>query len=121
VNLDPAKLPYNAEFLAWLRAEKQAGRQMVLATAADRTIADAIQRHLGLFNEVLASDGVLNLKGVNKLRHLQSKFGSEFEYAGNSSADIPIWQECRSAIVVNARPSVLAAARAIGRVARVFA
>jgi phosphoserine phosphatase len=120
VNLDPAKLPYNAEFLAWLRTEKQEGRRLILATAADQTIADAIERHLGIFDEVLASDGIRNLKGVNKLHHLQSKFGNEFEYAGNSSADIPIWQECRSAIVVNARPPVLAAAQAIGRVSRVF-
>ena len=49
-------LPYNESLLAYLRDEKAKGRQLVLATAAHRSIAEAVSRHLGLFDLVLATD-----------------------------------------------------------------
>ncbi len=35
VQIDPATLPYHEKFLAWLRAEKNGGRKIILATASD--------------------------------------------------------------------------------------
>src|SRR5690242_4703924 len=61
--LDPALLPYNEELLAYLREEQKKGRTLILATAADRAMALAVAAHLDLFDAVLASDGVVNLKG----------------------------------------------------------
>jgi phosphoserine phosphatase len=118
--LDPGKLPYNAPFLTWLKAEKAKGRRLILATASDQIIADRIEAHLRIFDEVLGSDGTHNLKAENKLHRLQEQFGDAFEYAGNSSADIPIWEHCQSAVVVNASDSVRARAEAIGRVSQIF-
>jgi phosphoserine phosphatase len=120
VQLDATRLPYHAEFVAWLKEEKARGRKLILATASDRIIADEVQRHLGIFDEVIGSDGQFNVKGLNKLQRLQQDFGDEFEYAGNSSADLPIWAKCRSAVVVNASDSVLASAKALGNVRRIF-
>jgi phosphoserine phosphatase len=59
--LDPTLLPYDRRVLDFLQQEKDRGRTIVLVTAADRTIAGVIADHLGLFDRVLASDGVLNL------------------------------------------------------------
>jgi hypothetical protein len=101
--IDPATLPYNEPFLAFLREQKNAGRKLVLATAFDEKGAMLVANHVGLFDEVLASDGKTNLRGKNKLKALAKKFGERgFDYAGNSSADLAVWRGAREAIVVNA-------------------
>jgi apolipoprotein N-acyltransferase len=108
VKIDPATLPYHEQFLAWLRTEKSSGRKIILATASDLKMAQPIAAHVGLFDEVLASDGKTNLRSENKLRALTEKFGVRgFDYAGNSSADFAVWRGSREAVVVNASARVL--------------
>ena len=108
VTVDPASLPYHEKFLAWLRTEKNSGRKIILATASDLKMAQPIADHVGLFDEVLASDGQTNLRSENKLRALTEKFGPRgFDYAGNSTADFAVWRGSRQAVVVNASRRVL--------------
>jgi len=108
VTIDPAALPYHEPFLAFLRDQKAAGRKLVLVTASDRAMALPVANHVGLFDEVLGSDGKTNLRGANKLKVLVEKFGERgFDYAGNSSADFAVWRGAREAIVVNASAAVL--------------
>ncbi|HEX7570425.1 MAG TPA: apolipoprotein N-acyltransferase [Verrucomicrobiae bacterium] len=103
VQFNPAALPYHEKFLAWLRAEKKSGRKIILATASDLKMAQPVAAYVGLFDEVLASDGQINLRSENKLRALTKKFGERgFDYAGNSSADFAVWRGSREAVVVNA-------------------
>ncbi len=84
-------------------------------------MAEPVAARFGCFDEILASDGKTNLRSVNKLRVLVEKFGDHgFDYAGNSTADYPVWRGARRAIVVNARPAVEQAARRSSNVARVF-
>ena len=107
VKLDPAKLPFNEKFLAWLHEQKASGRKVILATASDFQAAKPVADHFGIFDEVLASDGRTNLRGANKLKALVDKFGERgFDYAGNSSVDLAVWRGAHAAIVVNARRSV---------------
>ncbi len=101
VDLDVEYLPYNVPFLDWLIDQRAAGRPLVLATASDEILARRVAAHLGIFDEVLASDGELNLKGGNKAKLLHERFGAAFDYAGNSSADWEIWRECREIIAVD--------------------
>jgi 4-hydroxybenzoate polyprenyltransferase/phosphoserine phosphatase len=109
---DPALLPYHEPLLAYLREQKALGRRLVLVTAADAAIAHRVAAHLGLFDEVLASDGVSNLKGLLKRDALIARFGrGGFSYAGDSRADLEVWQAARSGILVNARKGVASAAR----------
>lgn len=111
IQIAPESLPYNEDFLAWLRSEKMAGRKLVLATASDLKMALPIAEHVGIFDEVLASDGKINLRSHNKLQALTDKFGVRgFDYAGNSSADLAVWRGSREAVVVNASPAVRRAA-----------
>jgi apolipoprotein N-acyltransferase len=108
VTIDPAALPYHEPFLAFLREQKAAGRKLVLVTASDRDMALPVAHYVGLFDEVLGSDGKTNLRGANKLKVLIAKFGERgFDYAGNSSADLAVWRGAREAIVVNASAAVL--------------
>lgn len=89
----PELLPYDQEVLAHLRKARAEGRRVVLATAADRQVAEAVAAYLGLFDAILASDPGQNLKGAAKLAAIQADCGGgPFEYLGDSAADIPIWQ-----------------------------
>jgi 4-hydroxybenzoate polyprenyltransferase/phosphoglycolate phosphatase-like HAD superfamily hydrolase len=113
-------LPYHAELLAWLRA--QAGRRrLVLCTASDRALAQQVADHLGCFDEVMASDGRLNLSGPAKAQALVQRFGAQgFDYAGNSAADLAVWQQARQAVLVAAPAGVARRARALGNVTLEF-
>jgi apolipoprotein N-acyltransferase len=108
VKIDPTALPYHEKFLAFLRAQKSAGRKLILATASDLQMALPVANHVGIFDEVLGSDGKTNLRSRNKLKLLTEKFGERgFDYAGNSTADFAVWRGAREAIVVNASQHVL--------------
>lgn len=98
--LDAARLPYNAELLAHLRAARREGRQLYLTTGADGPLAERVAAHLGIFAGVLASDGVTNLTSTKKLALLKARFG-DFDYIGNSRADLPLLAGARQAIVAN--------------------
>jgi phosphoserine phosphatase len=113
-------LPFNAPLLAYLHAEKAVGRRIVLATAAHESIAHGVAQHLDLFDDVLASDTQRNLKGRTKLAAIQDKVGMAFIYAGDSPADIPIWQAAEQAILVSVSPAVTNAVRASVPIAQVF-
>lgn len=121
VPFEPASLPYNLDFVEWLRQQRTAGRQLILCTASDRSVAEAIAQHLGFFDEVMASDGVVNLAGENKAKALVERFGEKgFDYAGNSSADLAVWAHARRAIVVNASSQLQNEAGACTELEEVF-
>jgi len=101
IQLDPARLPYRPQVLDLLRQEKARGRRIALTTAADRALAEAISGYLGLFDEVHASDGHVNLKGQTKAAFLEQHYADNgFEYVGDSVADAEVWRKARAAYVV---------------------
>lgn len=121
VGLDPAALPYRSDLLDWLREQRDAGRPLILCTAADSAVAASIAEHLGIFDQIIASDGQTNLAGRRKAEALVERFGAAgFDYAGNSSADLAVWEQARRVIVVDAPTDVARRARALGEVEREF-
>jgi 4-hydroxybenzoate polyprenyltransferase/phosphoserine phosphatase len=121
VPFDPAELPYNEPFLAYLREQKALGRKLVLATAADQLQAQAVADHLGIFSTVFASDGRINLSADAKRRRLEETFGrAKFDYAGNAKDDLKVWPAAVDAIVVSPEPGVLAQLKLQRPVAREF-
>ncbi len=117
VSLDASMLPYHARFIDSLRARREAGQKLYLASASDRALADRVAAHLGLFDGVLASDGAVNLSGSRKLRAIREfTGGGAFLYAGNSRTDLEVWREAAGAVVVNPEPGVLGAARRLTEV-----
>jgi 4-hydroxybenzoate polyprenyltransferase/phosphoserine phosphatase len=100
-NLRAASLPYRSDVVEFVRAEHAAGRQIVLATAADRELANGVAEHLKVFTQVCASDGETNLKGKAKARRLAELFREQgFEYVGNSPADLEVWRAAAGGYVV---------------------
>jgi 4-hydroxybenzoate polyprenyltransferase len=114
--LDASTLPYRPEMLRLIEAAGKSGCTVVLATAADIRYADAVQNHLKCFDHVLASDGAVNLKAEAKLGRIRERFGDQFVYAGDSTADIPIWKHASGAVVVDDTGSL---ARRVGAVTKV--
>ena len=100
VALDASVLPYHQQFLAWLMKEHKAGRKLILATASNYRTANAVSEHLGIFDEVLASNEDTNLRHIQKLDAIRERF-STFGYAGNDTSDFPIWDAADEVILVN--------------------
>lgn len=108
VSIDPAALPWCEEMLAHLREEQAKGTHLVLATAADEKLAHAVAGHVGLFAEVLASDGRVNLASHRKLERLVERYGAGgFHYAGNDTVDLVIWEKACGVVVVGATGGLL--------------
>ena len=101
VDLRPSDLPYNDSVVSFIRAWRDEGGRCALVTASDKRFAQSIADHLGLFDEVYASDGQRNIKGQAKADLLIAKFGEGgFDYIGDSQADLPVWKCARQAITV---------------------
>ena len=112
VSIDVKLLPYDQGVLQWVRAEHESGRRIVLCTASDAAYAQNVADYLGVFHEVIASDGVTNVSAHRKAELLEQRYGSHgFDYAGNSRQDLCVWEKARRAILVAASPALAAQAR----------
>lgn len=119
--IDVTSLPYNEELLKWLRTEKAQGRRIVLATASHRVLADQVAVHLGLFDDVLATDGTTNLKANAKRDALVSQYGERgFDYVGNDWPDVTVWQSAAKAHVVSCSSRLVEKARSHGNLGMTF-
>jgi len=102
VQLDYLHLPYNNEVINFLESEFAQGRKIVLATASPLAAGIEIAKIYPLFSEVYGTDNTINLKGEKKANLLVSKYGDkQFDYIGDSSADLPVFARCRLAYLVN--------------------
>jgi len=105
--LEPSTLPYDSRFLDYITTESQRGRKLLLVTAADSSIALPVSEHLGLFAQVICSNGSENVSGKAKLAAIRRALGDEpFSYAGNSRRDLAVWKGAASAVVVGAGSGV---------------
>ena len=120
--LDVSSLPFHGPLVERLRAQKASGRRLVLATASDLRLARQVADHAGLFDEVLASDGGVNLIGEAKARALVGRFGrGGFDYAGDDAKDLPVWRAARKAILVDAPEGLAAEVAAVVPAERISA
>jgi 4-hydroxybenzoate polyprenyltransferase/phosphoserine phosphatase len=103
-SLEVATLPYRNEVLTTLAELKAKGCRLVLATASHYRVAQQVADHLGIFDDVLATDENRNLKGRNKLaaieQYCRDHGFQDFAYLGDTWADVPIWQQAAQALMV---------------------
>jgi len=119
---DPRTLPYDAQLLAYLSAEKAGGRRIYLVTDANHRVARQIAEHLQLFDDMIASDVVRDLDDERKLSEIIAKSGSSgFSYAGNNPAALRIWRSAATAVLANAPDSLNRRAQKLCEVERVTA
>jgi len=99
--LDVSTLPYRSELVAYLRLERGRSRRLVLATGTDELLANQVGNYLGVFDQVIGSNGVVNLIGAEKRDELVKRFGEKgFVYVGDSPQDIPVWRQAAEGIAV---------------------
>lgn len=120
-NLDVESWPVRTDLIDYILTQFEAGRKVVLATAADKKIAEAVAAQFPFISEVIASDGTSNLKGRAKAKRLRERFPEGFIYAGDSPADIAVWRESKGAVLVGASPSVVRRVRRQGEPLALFA
>ncbi len=118
---DPSRLPWRVEVVAFVKAERERGRRVVLATAAHRKVAEAVSTHLGLFEGVIATDGALNAKGVAKVVQILKSLGeNNFDYIGDSPADLPVFMAARHCYLVDPSDDLRRAVTSVATVAGEF-
>jgi phosphoserine phosphatase len=118
---DPASLVWRKEVLAFLREERGRGRQIFLVTAADRLVGEAVVAYLGLFDGLVATDSGPNVKGKWKAIQIRKSLNcNDFDYIGDSQADLPVFRAARVGYLVAPTRSLSDAARRVGRIAREF-
>lgn len=121
VRFDPGNCSWCRPVVDFVREEHERGRRVVLATAADSSVASAVAGYLGVFDDVLATEPGRNMKGpvkrdaIRKLLH-----DNEFDYVGDSRADVPIFAAARWSYLVAPSDGLLAATRRVARVKAVF-
>lgn len=103
--LDPTKLvnmlPWNNSMVRYCEEESKRGREIILATASDVKIAEAVKKKFPFITKAIGSSKGINLKGIEKANILIKEFGDQgFDYAGDHSVDIEVWKKARKAILV---------------------
>lgn len=99
---DAEALPYNTEVVKYIRKQKEDGKDIYLLTAANQRIADSVSKFIKIFTVSIGSSSKLNLKSKEKLRVIKEIAGTgQFDYIGDSKADIPIFIEANTAIICN--------------------
>lgn len=106
--VDLHDLPFNPVVLDYLKAEKARGRRIYIASASDERHVTRLAEHLGLFDGAFGSDGVRNLAGRTKAARLVEEFGAKgFDYIGNDTVDLAVWDVCRRPMAANASPRLV--------------
>jgi 4-hydroxybenzoate polyprenyltransferase len=103
------ELPLDPAAVKLIEEARAAGVDVVLASAAHETQVEDLKERVAA-DLAWGSDGTTNLKGANKLQRIHESY-DEFDYVGNSRADLPLWRAARRAIAVNAGPGTLRAAK----------
>lgn len=102
---EPADLAYRAEVLDLIGKAHDAGRPVILASAAHLSHVKRVAGYLGLFDAVLGSTSRRNLRGGRKLAAIRELLGTkEFDYVGDSRADQPIWAAARVSYTAGIEP-----------------
>jgi 4-hydroxybenzoate polyprenyltransferase/phosphoserine phosphatase len=93
-------LPVNTEVLEFAKAAQADGREVILASASDERLVQALADHHGFDGTIGSKDGH-NLKGANKAAALVERYGEGgFDYAGDHKSDTAIWDVADKAIIV---------------------
>lgn len=97
--IDGGIFMYYRPLIAYLCHRRKMGQKIFLVTGSPQVIAQAVVRHLDVFDGYYASSCDKNLVSHKKADHLSSTFGP-FAYIGNSWKDLPVWRAAQKSICV---------------------
>ncbi|MDH4467009.1 MAG: UbiA family prenyltransferase [Bacteriovoracaceae bacterium] len=100
---DVKTLPINQSLKTYILQEKDKGRKIVLITGSPQNWAEQIANEYQCFDEVIGTEGNINLVGIKKTEILVERFGmNQFDYVGDSFVDRRVWE--KSAMKILAFP-----------------
>jgi 4-hydroxybenzoate polyprenyltransferase len=100
-------LPYRDSVVAFLRAERNRGRSIVLVTGAHTTFAQRIAAHLGVFTGVIGTEGSDHLVREKKAARLVERFGERgYDYVGATQDDLEPCCSAREAFLAASDPKL---------------
>lgn len=83
----------------WISENRASYEQVVIVSASPDFFVNQLIGEDPLFDKVHGSTDQ-NLKGRAKLAFIQSTYGMDFDYLGDSKSDIPIFEKARNAYQV---------------------
>jgi len=111
--LDVALLPRRRDVVAFCDAAKNRNIPVLIASGSDQKLVAQVTDQCDFSDQYIASDGKINLTSHRKAAALTKRFDDkEFDYIGDSRADIAVWKIAKNAIVVAPSKKLL---QAIGR------
>lgn len=108
-DLDIRILPFEPVVLELMEKARTEGRRVVLASGAHESQVEALAREVEA-DAGWGSDGSVSLTGKRKLERIRAAFPN-FDYVGNSRADLPLWKGARRGLAMNAPRGVIRRAR----------
>lgn len=99
----------NPIVLKWIKDNKSRFTNIYLVSASPDFYIKYILKNQQLFDEIFGSVQI-NLRGVEKLKYINQKWGSNFTYIGDSNDDIPIFKVAKEAYkvinnkIINVKP-----------------
>lgn len=108
IDFNATTLPYNQDLIDYAIEQRALGRKVYLATASHISIAEKVDKHLGIFDGIYATKDGYNLKSEKKAKVLNEEFGKgNYVYAGDAKVDFNIWKDSAAAIVVSNNKSFI--------------
>ena len=99
-------LPVNDAVMDLAKTARMEGREVVLASASDTPLVQALADYHDLSPRIFASTPQVNLKGAAKAGALVEVYGEGgFDYAGNEPVDRAIWKHADGAVIVGDLPA----------------
>jgi 4-hydroxybenzoate polyprenyltransferase/phosphoserine phosphatase len=117
--LDVDSLPAREDVVALARAHAAAGGRVFVYTAAHGALAARLLERFDFLEDVVGSDGAVNLKGARKAAAMAARFPNGFVYVGDSAADLPVWAIAAEAVFAGHSGRVLHRLRRLGVATRV--
>jgi 4-hydroxybenzoate polyprenyltransferase len=118
---DTEHLPWNKELIAYLSAQADKGRDIILCTGSWQGLAESVAKRFPFFSAVYGTDDHVNLTGSAKADFLKKLYGEkQFSYVGNEAKDLKIWRFADSAVVVSNSASLEKKVEKLCAVERVY-
>ncbi|WP_168207240.1 UbiA family prenyltransferase [Tardiphaga sp. vice278] len=93
--IDVGSFPREPKVVGLIEQARREGRPVELVSASDLDLLRSDPQLVGMFDAIVGSDGQTNVKGPNKAALLQARHPGGFDYVGDSTADLPVFEAAR--------------------------
>jgi len=95
----PIHLLLNPIIINWINENKSNSEKIIIVSASPNFFVKDVLKNLDFINEMHGSTNI-NLKGKNKLDYINSKWGSNFDYLGDSRSDNIIFKNAKNGFLI---------------------